>query len=188
MNRYKEGSVHGRFQPLHNGHLKYILTAKERCDFLWVGITQYNIRALLESPQDPHRQEQVHNPLTFHERMEMITQALLDNGLSIHEFDIVPFPIETPDCLPDFLLTSVPVFTTINDQWNRHKIKVLEDIGYEVIVLWEDLIKDINGIKIRELISLGDESWKEKVPSATIQVIEKYCIANRIKQIWGSSK
>ena len=89
MKRYDKGSVHGRFQPLHNGHLRYILSAKERCNFLWVGVTQYNIHNLLETPQDPHRQEQIHNPLTFHERLEMITKVLLDNGLALNEFDII---------------------------------------------------------------------------------------------------
>lgn len=183
MNKYHEGSVHGRFQPLHKGHLNYFLAAKEYCDFMWVGITQYDIHSLLESPNDPHRQERMHNPLTFFERVEMITNALSDNGLKLDEFDIVPFPIETPECLPDFLPTTVPIFTTIYDQWNRHKIEVLKERGYEIIVLWEDTTKIFDGITIRELIYVGDESWKQKVPLATIDVIEKYHIRDRLISI-----
>ena len=180
MIKYRQGSVHGRFQPLHNGHLRYILGAKQYCDFLWVGITQYDIHSLLESPKDPHRQERIHNPLTYYERVEMITNALLDNDLTLTQFDIIPFPIETPDCLPDFLPTSVPVFTTIYDEWNRHKIEVLKARGYEITVLWEESVKEIDGIKIRELIRIGDESWKQNVPQATINVIERYQIRERI--------
>lgn len=183
MNRYLEGSVHGRFQPIHNGHLKYILTAKERCDFLWIGITQYNIRNLSESPQDPHRQETFHNPFTFHERVEMITNALLDNGLLLDEFDIIPFPIETPECLPDFLPAYITIFTTVYDQWNKYKIDVLRGKGYEVIVLWEESIKEFDGIMIRNLIHDGDEIWKRKVPQATIDIIDKYHIRDRIRSL-----
>lgn len=180
MNKYHESSVHGRFQPLHKGHLNYLLAAKEYCDFLWVGITQCNVNLLLESPNDPHRQERIHNPLTYFERVEMITNVLLDNRLKLDEFDIVPFPIEAPDSLQAFLPTTVPIFTTINDDWNKHKIKVLKERGYKVIILWEDRAKIFNGIRIRELIYAGDESWKQQVPPATIHIIEKYSIRDRI--------
>lgn len=180
MKRYHQGSVHGRFQPLHNGHLKYILAAKQHCDFLWVGITQPNILSLLESPKDPHRQERMHNPLTYFERVEMITSVLQDNGLALSEFNIVPFPVEIPDCLPSFLPTSVPIFTTVYDEWNRHKIEALKARGYEVIVLWEERVKAVDGIRIRELMYLGDEGWKQDMPQATINVIEKYRIRDRI--------
>jgi len=40
---FKTGSIHGRFQPFHNEHLDYVLRALDRCDFLWIGITQYDI-------------------------------------------------------------------------------------------------------------------------------------------------
>lgn len=183
MRHYSQGSVHGRFQPLHNGHLKYILGAKQYCDFLWVGVTQYNIHSLLDSPEDPHRRQQVHNPMTYFERVEMITNALLDSGLARNEFYTIPFPIEIPDCLPDFLPISVPVFTTIYDKWNRHKIEILKAKGYKVIILWEESMKLIDGIRIRELIYIGDKSWKGEVPTATVKIIEKYGIEDRIRKL-----
>ena len=64
----------------------------------------------------------------------------------------------TEVALPNFLPTSVPIFTTINDTWNEYKIETLRKIGYEVISLWEDRNKEYNGIKIRELIVNGDDS------------------------------
>ena len=33
------GVIHGRFQMLHNDHLKYLLAGKSRCDHLVIGIT-----------------------------------------------------------------------------------------------------------------------------------------------------
>lgn len=183
MRKYAFGSAHGRFQPFHNGHLKYLLAAKEQCEFLWVGITQHDIHDLTECPLDPHRQEKLHNPLTFYERHEMISQALLDIGLSRNEFDIIPFPIENPSCLPDFLPINIPVFTTIYDEWNKHKIEVLKQQGYKVIVLWEEDKKNVDGITIRKQILLGNDSWKQSVPKATIEIIEKYNIQERLRSL-----
>ena len=183
MNKYFQGSAHGRFQIFHYGHQKYLLAAKKRCDFLWIGITQYDIHSLLPSPNDPHREEKIHNPLTYFERAELITAALTDVGMRRDEFQIIPFPIEQPESLPNFLPTSVPIFTTINDTWNEYKIETLRKIGYEVISLWEDRNKEYNGIKIRELIANGDDSWKSQVPKATINLISKYNICERIRAL-----
>jgi nicotinamide-nucleotide adenylyltransferase len=36
---YELGVIHGRFQVLHNDHLRYILAGKELCRHLVVGIT-----------------------------------------------------------------------------------------------------------------------------------------------------
>ncbi len=33
------GVIHGRFQILHNDHMRYLLAGKERCEHLVVGIT-----------------------------------------------------------------------------------------------------------------------------------------------------
>jgi nicotinamide mononucleotide adenylyltransferase len=180
---YLEGSAHGRFQPLHNEHLRYLLAAKKMCRFLWIGITQYDIYSLSISPKDPHRQERKNNPLTYFERIEMITNAFLENSIKKDEFAFIPFPIENPRSLPGFLPTYIPIFTTINDEWNEEKIKVLQNEGYMVSSLWEDRAKKINGMTIRGLICSGDENWKQMVPHATIELIEKYNIRQRIKNI-----
>jgi nicotinamide mononucleotide adenylyltransferase len=142
----------------------------------------------LESPQDPHRQEGKNNPFTYFERAEIITNALLDTGLVQSQFDILPFPIETHDTLPDFLPTSIPIFTTVYDEWNLHKVEVLKKIGYEVIVLWEETVKLFDGMQIRELIYKGDQSWRSKVPPATIKAVEKYRIRERLGVLRGGVK
>ena len=178
---YPEGSVNGRFQPLHNGHLRYLIAAKKRCDFLWVGITQSNIYSLDQSPVDPHRQSAINNPLTFFERFLIIQKALLDTNIEREEFGIIPFPVDSPEYLPNFLPVSIPIFTVVCDEWNTHKTDVLRQHGYKVIVLWEDRNKDIIGTHIREEISLGKHSWKAQVPAATVSIIEQYGIDKRIQ-------
>lgn len=175
------GSVHGRFQPLHKEHLEYLLEAKKRCRFLWIGITQYNIKNLSNSPNDRHREVPFNNPLTYFERVEMITNALIDEGISSCEFGIIPFPIETPELLPDFLPTNIPIYTTICEEWNKHKISVLTNVGYKVIVLWERNGKLFEGASIRLGISQGDNAWENAVPAATKQIIAKYSVHSRLK-------
>ncbi len=179
--KYPEGSVHGRFQPLHNGHLKYILGAKAQCDFLWVGVTQFNVRHLVESPLATHRHEDMNNPLTYNERLEMIKGTLIDHGITSRQFDVIPFPIEIPDCLADFLPKRVPIFTTVCEEWNRYKVEILKKAGYKVVVLWEDSVKEIDGMTIRRMIFENDERWKRLVPSSTVKIVEKYGIRERIK-------
>src|SRR5580700_4394306 len=104
------GSVHGRFQPFHNDHLEYALAAKERCEFLWVGITKYDIAPSEASPLARARERPDHNPLTYFERITLITRALNEAGVPRECFAFVPFPIETPSRLPSFMPTSVPCF------------------------------------------------------------------------------
>ena len=179
-NRLKAASVHGRFQPLHLDHLKYIIEAKKRCDFLYIGITQYNISILTDTPKDHHRQEPKNNPLTYFERVQIIKNALIDKKVKPNEFTCIPFPIDTPEYLNNFIPNTIPVFTTIYEEWNRHKILLLEKFGYKVVVLYEGDIKKYEGIKIRKQILENNEEWKKSVPKATINAVKEYNIQKRL--------
>ena len=180
VDRFDVGSAHGRFQPLHKGHMEYLLAAKERCDHLWVGITQYNVRSLSDNPVDPHRTRPQDNPLTYFERVQIIREAFAEEGITEEQFGILPFPIETPQLLRDFLSTDVPVFTTVYDDWNRHKIRVLREAGYEVITLWERDEKEYKGTEVREKIMNGDPSWEGLVPPATVRAVRAYNVRERL--------
>jgi len=171
MNRtaYEKGKLdqslaHGRFQPLHSQHLEYLLAAKKRCLFLWIGITRYDINELVFSPIAPHREKRLANPLTFFERIEVITAVFKSLGIKRGEFGFVPLPIENPDRITNFIRSDIQVFTTICDEWNLHKIKVFKELGFKV----ESLIdrrnqpKDeiITGKYIRESALAGDDNGR----------------------------
>ena len=66
------GVIHGRFQVLHNDHLKYLMAGKSKCQHLVVGIT--NPDPTLTGPEsaDPHRDSPFANPLTYVERYTMV--------------------------------------------------------------------------------------------------------------------
>ena len=177
MSRMPVASVHGRFQPLHSAHLEYILAAKAKCAFLWIGLTKYQPNQL--SPLGGHRERQEANPLTYFERAQIIAEALADAGVSSLEFAFTPFPIETPDMLSNFLPTSIPCFTTICEQWNRDKIGLLEECGYQVHILWERP-KTTSASDIRRKIVEGGTDWKHLVPAATARAVERLDLRSRL--------
>lgn len=179
----REASVHGRFQPFHNEHLEYVLEAKRRCAFLWIGITRYDTTLADVNPLGRDREKPANNPLTYFERINIIRRALLDAGVNAGTFDFVPFPIETPKRLVAFLPTHIPCFTTICEPWNEEKITVLAELGYEVIVLWTRQQKRVSGGAIRRDLIDGGSNWRSMVPAATIAAIEALGIADRLRAL-----
>jgi cytidyltransferase-like protein len=181
--RIAVGSVHGRFQPLHLGHMEYLERAAELADYLFIGLTQPDVRALRVTTEARHRSEAVNNPLTFFERMHLITEALDNVGIDKGRFSIIPFPIETPEALPDYLPIGITCFTTIVEDWNRLKIERLRAVGYHVEVLWERTEKAYRGETVRRLIQEGDQRWKSMVPVATVRAIERLRLAQRLAEL-----
>jgi cytidyltransferase-like protein len=185
--RFAVASAHGRFQPVHNGHIEYLLAAKSRCDFLYVGLTQF-VRSRLQdvSAFAHHRAELRNNPLTFFERQELLREALVDSGVSHDEFAVLPFPIEDEALLIEFLPLDIPVLTTVYDDWNREKVRRLRSAGYRVEVLWEREIKQYKGSVVRGFVANNDERYLNMVPSATARTIDRLSVGERLRNA-GSS-
>jgi len=180
--RHHVASAHGRFQPVHNGHVEYLLAAKARCDFLYIGLTQM-VRSRLQDVSEVahHRAELPNNPLTFFERQELIREVMLDSGVARGEFEVLPFPIEDEPILTEFLPLDVPVFTTVYDDWNREKVVRLRSAGYVVEVLWEREIKEYVGSKVRALVAAGDDGYRSMVPEATSRLVDRLKLEHRLR-------
>jgi cytidyltransferase-like protein len=179
------GSVHGRFQPFHNGHLNYVLTAQKLCEYLWIGITKCDMSPIDLSSSSRLREKPENNPLTFFERIAIIGEALIDAGINRTTFGFVPFPIETPERLQNFMPTSIPCYTTVCEQWNEDKITILEGLGYSVSILYREQPKRISGYVIREDIVAGGDSWKVMVPQATARAVESLNLRSRLLSLRG---
>lgn len=181
--KHKIGVIHGRFQGLHNGHLEYLLEGKKRCERLIIGITNYtgNTKDERISRIDTHRLDSSANPFTFFERLEMIRAALLGEGICESEFTIVPFPIETPDLIFNFVPKDAVFFMTIYDDWGRDKFKTLSDLGVNVEVMWERTPeqKPISGSLLRKTIAEGG-NWENLVPSSVADYIKEHDLCGRI--------
>src|SRR5262249_24548604 len=133
--------------------------------------------------RDTRRERPENNPMSYFERVRMITNVLVEARVSRADFGFVPFPIETPGRLPNFIPTSIPCLTTVYDEWNRQKITQLTEVGYRVVVLYERTVKEISGTAIRTDLIEGGNAWSSLVPPATARAIQDLGIAERLGRL-----
>ncbi len=182
MKTKKVGVVHGRFQPIHLGHMEYILAAKARCDYLIVGITNPDPTLTADHQSNLARSSTKSNPFTYYERFLMIKGALLEAGVRREDFDIVSFPINFPQLILNYVPSDAIFFTTIYERWNRVKVEILKSLGLKVEILWEKDMSDrfTIGDKIRNLIACG-QKWDHLVPKAAANVIREFDLEKKLK-------
>jgi nicotinamide mononucleotide adenylyltransferase len=181
--------VHGRFQPLHNGHLyDYILEArnKSKCDFMYIGLTNSDNFHVKESKSNPLRSLPQNNPLTFLERLEMIKAVMAEQGWELDQFDIIPFPINVPELLPQFSPQNATYYLTIFDEWGEEKATTLKNVYGEkaVEILYRRTIenKRMSSFTVRQKIQ-NDETWEDLVPNAVAEYLKLHKLDDRIKEI-----
>ncbi|MGN0403957.1 MAG: nicotinate-nucleotide adenylyltransferase [Bariatricus sp.] len=176
------GVVYGRFQILHLKHLEYILAAKMRCRKLYVGISLPDESYIQEDSEMDEERKKSSNPLTYFERFEMIRDCLLDFKVPREAFDIIPFPIERPEYLRQYVPEDAVCFLSICDEKTKRDEEVLRSMGYAAEVLWrrDESEKGITGTQVRQRI-LADEKWNDLVPKSVYEYIISHGIDNRIK-------
>lgn len=180
--RAETGVIHGRFQVLHNDHLKYLLAGKERCRHMVVGITNPDHLLTRDDTADPQRSLPDANPLNYFERYTMIRSALLEAGLPYSEFSVVPFPINLPDLYRYYVPLQATFFLTIYDQWGRQKLKQFQAMGLHTEVLWSKSSneKGLSGTEIRRRMVLG-EAWEHLVPVCVRNLLKEWKVSERLQ-------
>ena len=193
------GIIHGRFQVFHNGHLEYALQARAKSDLLIIGITNFDLLSLQYDATTPHRSQIKNNPFTYYERSLMIKEALLNLGIERTSFEIVPFPINQPELICNYIPQKAIHFTRIYDQWNRKKVQLLKDLGYKVEILYESqssnktctiklpiggigkgLILAESGTDVRRRI-LENNDWQNYVPQGTAEIIKNLNLTEKLR-------
>ncbi|WP_158890678.1 adenylyltransferase/cytidyltransferase family protein [Amycolatopsis anabasis] len=164
------GVVHGRFQPLHIGHLEYLLAGKAACGKLIVGITNPDTTAIVEEPTQPDRHLSSSNPFTYYERLLMVEAALLGAGVPLTDFRIVPFPHSRPELLRFYVPADAVHFLTVYDDWGDEKLRRLGEVGCKTEVLWRRTEKVTSGTEIRRRIATGGD-WTDLVPDGVAAVL-----------------
>lgn len=185
--KYDLGTIHGRFQILHNDHVKFLLAGKKLCKHLIVGITNPDPSLTKDHNSNTHRSKPIANPLTYYERYVMVREVLLEKGLRFSEFSIVPFPINVPELLKYYVPMDVVFFLSIYDEWGRQKKKYLESLGLKVYVLWEVPLekKGLSGSDIRESMLKG-KPWEHFIPPATAKLVKEWAIIKRLNDLNSS--
>jgi nicotinamide-nucleotide adenylyltransferase len=180
---YETGVIHGRFQVLHNDHLKYLLAGKALCRHLVVGITNPDPSQVWDEAADPHRSSPLSNPLSYYERYRLVQAALAGAGQALETFSIVPLPISAPERYRYYVPMDAVFFLTIYDDWGRRKKHYFESLGLKVHVLWEVTPdeKGISGSEVRRRMADGG-NWEEMVPGGVVTLLKTWRIPQRLAQ------
>lgn len=179
----KVGVIHGRFQLLHNDHMKYLLAGKDRCDHLVVGITNPDPSLTRDDPADMARSSMSANPFTYYERYCLVREALAEQGLR-EEISIVPFPVNCPDLYRFYVPMDAVFFLTIYDEWGENKLRLFQQAGLTVDVLWRRPLtkKGLTASAVRRKIVAG-EPWEHLVPPAVARLTESMGLAARLRTL-----
>jgi nicotinamide-nucleotide adenylyltransferase len=178
------GVIHGRFQVLHNDHVKYLLSGKSLCKHLVIGITNPDPGLTKKEPTDVKRDDPLANPLTYYERYVLINEVLKEVGLTSDAFSIVPFPISMPNLYQHYVPLDAVYFLVIYDNWGKQKFDYFNSMGLNVHILREvpPEEKGISSSTVRDLI-LKDKPWEHLVPQAVARYIRNWNIKDRLKEI-----
>jgi nicotinamide mononucleotide adenylyltransferase len=181
---HETGFIHGRFQVLHNDHLKYLLAGKSLCRRLVVGITNPDPFSTGNEDADRKRSDPLANPLSCYERHLMLEAVLRHAGLKWEEFMIVPFPINFPERYRYYAPMDAVFFLTIYDDWGRRKHQYFQEMGLNTHVLWK-VSKDHKGISandVRARIASG-QPWEHLVPPSVPALIKQWKLRERLQKL-----
>ena len=183
-NRYEEGVIHGRFQVLHNDHLKYLLAGKALCRHLVVGITNPDPSQVKDESSDLKRSSLIANPLTYFERYRLVRAALTEAGIGLDAFSVVPLPINQPEHYQYYVPLTAVFFLSIYDDWGRQKKTYFESLRLKVHVLWEVAPeeKGISGSDVRRRMTAG-LPWEHLVPGSVALLLKKWNLSQRLRSM-----
>lgn len=178
---YDTGVIHGRFQILHNDHMKYILSGLELCRHIVIGITNPDPVLTGYEKTDPERSSRSSNPLTYYERYFMIRSALVEAGVAEPMFSIVPFPVSRIELIDNYVPLDGVFFLSIYDDWGREKLERFKNLGLKTHVLREVTPdeKGISATEIRNLI-IKNLHWEHLVPESVAEIIKKSDLRHRL--------
>ena len=160
----------GRFQPVHNGHIKALEFVFSQVDEVIIGIG---------SAQASHT---LKNPFTTSERMEMLIRALEEAGLADKRYYLIPLPdINFNAIWATYVVSMVPRFDVVFTG-NSLVAQLFREKGYEVIVQ-PMFRKDIlSATEIRRRMIEG-EPWEELVPKSVAEFIREIKGCDRIRML-----
>ena len=182
--QYEQGVIHGRFQVLHNDHLKYLLAGKALCKHLVIGVTNPDPSRIKQEAADPNRSSRLANPLTYYERYRLVRAAMTEAGCGTKEVSVVPLPIHDPEYYRYYVPTESVFFLSIYDDWGRQKMKYFESLNLKVHVLREvqPEEKGISGSDVRRSMAAG-RPWEHMVPAAVASLLLEWNLPERLRSM-----
>lgn len=182
--KHSLGVIHGRFQILHNDHLRYLLAGKKRCEHLVVGVTNPDPSLTRPESADTERDAAASNPLSYWERQCMLRAALREAGLDWESFSIVPLPVNMPGLYRHYVPMEAFFYLTIYDDWGRAKLQRFQELGLNVDVMWERPLaeKGISAADVRKAMVNGGQ-WRDMLPASVVKLMETWRIPERLRNM-----
>ncbi len=162
----------GRFQPFHKGHLSTVKQILEKYDELII---------MIGSAQYSHTNR---NPFTAGERIEIIKETILDEGIPIEPIYIVPVP---DTGIHSIWVSHVQSLAPSFDVVFTHNKLVKKLFTEKNIKVQQTVLLDrshISGTEIRKKIAHG-ENWEEYVPKKAVDIIKSKKLDQRIIELFG---
>ena len=177
------GMVHGRFQPFHNGHLRYTLEALARSEHLVIGITNPDPSETQVEAADSERHKPESNPFTFFERQWMIRAALAEEDVDLSRVSIVPFPIHNPERWEHYCPKETVQFIRIFSDWSKQKAERFQAAGWQVEILDPGVKKQDSGSTVRWCLCEG-QGWEYLVPRGVSVVLKEIGAQERLARLF----
>ncbi len=163
--------VTGRFQPVHDDHLRLLRQALDERGRLVVGITNPDPGGMRPEPASDHRHLVEANPFTYFERLELLAAALASpDGIgqdAAAGVRFVPFDLARPQHWPAYVPLSAVQYVGVSADWEREKARRLVAAGYQVVEVPRDPATRRSASEVRTALRRG-EGWEALVPPATV--------------------
>src|SRR4051794_38018939 len=147
----------GRFQPLHNEHLRLMYDIVERGEQLIIGVTNPT-GVGTPARESAHRHRPDANPLTFVQRTELIGTALCD--IPHH---VIAFDLDAPAAWTRLLPLDVTQVVGVKSDWERAKLRRFAAAGYRTRAITPQDLGCCSS-RVRAELAAGSPGWKTLVP------------------------
>ena len=166
----RRGLFVGRFQPPHLGHIHAIRSALEDCDELII---------VIGSAQYSHTLD---NPFTAGERIEMLRNALIEEGINLLRIFLIPVPdVGEHSIWVSKIKSFCPSFNIIYTN-NPLVRRLFQEEGFEVKPVELYQRNHEMGTRIREKMIKG-EDWENLVPKSVADYIKKINGLERLREV-----
>jgi nicotinamide mononucleotide adenylyltransferase len=170
--------VTGRFQPVHQDHLRLFRIGLEERGRLIVGITNPDPSSRRPEPGSAHRHREDANPFTYWERAELLLAALEHDPRVV----IVPFDLGRPELWECYAPLDAVQYVGRGGAWETEKARRLAAAGYRVIEAEPGPGERRTSTEIRAAIRAGGD-WERLVPPATVGLLREILARRRAEGV-----
>jgi nicotinamide-nucleotide adenylyltransferase len=170
--------VTGRFQPVHEDHLRLFRMGLEECGRLIVGVTNPDPSSRRPEAGSGHRHRADANPFTYWERAELLLAALAHDPRVL----VAPFDLGRPEVWECYAPRDAVQYVGRGGAWETEKARRLAAAGYRVVRVQPGPGEPRTSTGIRAAIRSGGD-WERLVPPATVAPLRAMLARRRARGV-----